>query len=150
MLEIKKYLDAGNYAEAKKGMDILVEYEIIWEKRNIKDLLVQLMFELLEVKVFPQKRTVKWWIRVRDLREKIEIQREDNPYLDEAFVRSIWQEAYDWAKELAETGLRLDQKKHLAPFLEWDEVFTKGYKFRYPSKKINAQTSKLIKNDVAK
>ena len=147
MLEIKKYLDAGDYAEAKKGMDILVDFEIKMERLEILEMLKELMYVVLEGKIVPQKRTVKWWIRVRDWREKIAIQCEDNPYLDEEFVRSIWQKAYEWAKELIETWLKFEKRNLSIPLLEWDEVFTKEYKFRYPPKKITPQTSKLIKND---
>ena len=143
MLEIKKHLDAGEYAEAKKGMDVLVDFEIKSEQLDLLRMLKDLMYEILEAKISVQKRTVKWWIRVRDLREKIEIQRENNMYLDDAFVHSIWDEAYEWAKELVEGRLRFEKKTAtLVPLLEWDEVFTKEYKFRYPPK----NTTKTILN----
>ncbi len=137
MLEIKKYLDAGNYAEAKKGMDILVDFEIKTEQYDLLAMLEQLMYEVLEAKIFPQKRTVKWWIRVRDWRDKIEIHRSDNPYLEDDFVQSIWDEAYQRAVEYVEGGLRFFKRTAVIPNLEWEEVFTKEYKFRYPPKNFN-------------
>ncbi len=150
MIEVKKYLDAGDYAEAKKGMDVLVDFEIKSEQYDLLRMLKDLMYEILEANISVQKRTVKWWIRVRDLREKIEIQRENNTYLDDNFVRSIWEEAYEWAKELVEGRLRFEKKTAtLVPLLEWDEVFTKEYKFRYPPKntpKTILKPTKKLKN----
>ena len=148
MLEIKKYLDAGDYAEAKKGMDILVDFEIKTEQYDLLAMLEQLMYEVLEAKIFPQKRTVKWWIRVSDWRRKIEIHRSDNPYLEDEFVRSIWEEAYQSAVEYVEIGLHFYKKTAIIPPLEWDEVFTKEYKFRYPPK--NFAHPKSTKNHAAK
>ena len=126
-VEIQKCLEKGEVEQAKQGLQMLLETQKMWQQLQLKWKLRDLMFHVLSGIYVPQKRTRKWHCQLMDLRDEFRLEQEDLEILNDEYVRSVWQGAYQQAKRNAEI---LTDKKRIIKPLTWEEVFDKRYTFR--------------------
>jgi len=130
-IEIKNQLEKGNYEQVKIGLEMLTEEQKDCHQTDLLWQLRDLMFHILSGILVPQKRTAKWDARLFRLRCDFQLAQRDLDILNDEYVQSIWEEAFENAEELAEVLVR---GKKVIPHLTWEEVFEKEYLIR-PLKK---------------
>ncbi len=132
-VQIQKCLEDNEVEEAKMGLQMLLESQKMWEQSELQWKLRDLMFHVLIGILVPQKRTAKWSIELDNMRTDIENHRHKNPVMDDNYVKTIWNTAFEVAKENAQ--LWVSQSREI-PELSWGEVFEKEYSYRRKTKKI--------------
>jgi len=125
-VEIKNQLEKGNYEQAKIGLEMLTEAQKDWHQMQLLFKLKDLMFHLLLGLYIPQKRTSKWNAKLTRLRHDFEDEQEFLDILNNDYVRTIWEEAFEMALDL----IKIVVKNKLIQPLTWEEVFEKKYPFR--------------------
>lgn len=124
-VEIKNQFEKGNYEQVRIGLDMLTKEQKSWEELQLLFKLKDLMFHVLSGIYVPQKRTHKWNVKLWQLRHDFEHDQEHEPILNNDYVQSIWEEAFEMAKDL----IKLYTKKNITT-LTWKEVFEKEFSFR--------------------
>jgi predicted nuclease of restriction endonuclease-like (RecB) superfamily len=94
------------------------------EKRALESHLQNLMMHILKWKNQIQKRTLSWTKTIDNSRKKITKIQEENPSLNDDYLKSIFVESLKKAKNSAEKEMQQavsDEK------LTWEEVFKNPY-----------------------
>ena len=124
MLFIQKLMHKGEFEAARNGMDKLVEFETKHEKMDMERALVRLMEAIILWKESSDYRTGEQVHEINEALEGVDFYVEEGTELTYDFYKTIWDEAYDEAREYAEIEL---QRKLSISSLTWDEVFNEEY-----------------------
>jgi len=126
-VEIKKKMEAGKNEEAYHGLNQLIAYQKKSEQREVLWKLRDLMTHVLLGISVPQKRTRKWNLELFQMRNEFEDNREDVDFLDDNYIKSIWNRAFQIAKENVEI---LANKTLEINLITWKEIFEKEYSYQ--------------------
>ncbi len=94
------------------------------EKRALESHLQNLMMHILKWKNQIQKRTLSWRKTIDNSRKEIAKIKEENPSLNDDYLKSIFEENLKKAKNSAEKEM---QQAVSDDKLTWDEVFKNPY-----------------------
>lgn len=124
--EIKKSFDVGDLADVEEGLNILIDSMSRSDKRALESQLIRLMLHIIKWQIQPDKRSRSWTISIRNARYEIKSWKKYSPALNDDFLKTIWEDAFEEALEAAEeeTSVLTKQIKNLT----WEEVFDKEYK----------------------
>ena len=126
-MAIREELDAGNPAEATRGLDELILAISRSEKRALKSQLIRLMVHVIKWRTQPERRSFSWVATINNARDEIEDIREETPSLNESVIRALWDKA--WVAAKREAAAEMNRAVTIES-LEWDELFVLQYELQ--------------------
>ena len=122
--EIKHSFDEGNLTDVEEGLNQLIDTMARSEKRALQSQLIRLMMHVTKWQIQSEKRSKSWLLTIRNARFEISKLQQFTPSLNNAYVRSIWDESLAEAREEAEieTGVSSAEID-----LTWEDVFDTRY-----------------------
>lgn len=125
---VRRLVEDQEYEEAVVGLHELEENMSQQQRKALKSHLVRLMMHLLKWRYQPDKRSTSWTRTIVNARIEIRDAREAMPSLNEAFIESIWEKAFQDAIAQAKAEMNLSRKDIFEPApLTWEEVFEDEY-----------------------
>lgn len=125
---IEEQIKAFDNEEALVGLHCLYENMNKKDKREFRSFLTLLMIHIIKWKEQPQKRSTSWVRTIYNAQKEIQEKREDVPSLTEEYIKSVWQEVFDWAIKMAKIEMLISRKVTFSPdILTWKEVFEDEY-----------------------
>lgn len=125
---VRRLVEDQEYEEAVIGLHELEENMSQQQRKALKSHLVRLMMHLLKWRYQPDKRSTSWTRTIVNARIEIRDAREAMPSLNEAFIESIWEKAFQDAIAQAKAEMNLSRKDIFEPApLTWEEVFEDEY-----------------------
>lgn len=125
---VRRLVEDQEYEEAVIGLHELEENMSQQQRKALKSHLVRLMIHLLKWRYQPDKRSTSWTRTIVNARIEIRDAREAMPSLNEAFIESIWEKAFQDAIAQAKAEMNLSRKDIFEPApLTWEEVFEDEY-----------------------
>ena len=124
--EIKKSFDVGDLADVEEGLNILIDSMSRSDKRALESQLIRLMLHVVKWQIQPDKRSRSWTVSIRNARYEIKSWKKYSPALNDDFLKTIWEEAFEEALEAAEAETAVSTKQ--IKELTWEEVFEREYK----------------------
>lgn len=125
---VRRLVEDQEYEEAVIGLHELEENMSQQQRKALKSHLVRLMMHLLKWRYQPDKRSTSWTRTIVNARIEIRDAREAMPSLNEAFMESIWEKAFQDAIAQAKAEMNLSRKDIFEPApLTWEEVFEDEY-----------------------
>jgi hypothetical protein len=121
---VEEALDRGDLADAKVGIQELIDALARTERRALRSQLVRLMLHIIKWKTQPEHRSVSWCVSILNARREIEDIQEETPSLNRAAINSLWDKCFRSAKKEAE--IEMGQKSAVAK-LTWAQVFEHDY-----------------------
>jgi hypothetical protein len=122
---IGEALDDGDVADARLGIEELIDALARSEKRALRSQLVRLMMHVIKWKAQPERRSGSWLSTIHGARREIEDIQEETPSLTKDVVKDLWDKCFRAAKQDAETEMG---KKSNIERLTWAQVFEHEYK----------------------
>ena len=124
MLFIQELMHKGEFEAAREGMDKLVEFETKHEKMEMLQALTRLMEAILLWKENPEYQTSEQVEEIQNAFDAVEYYVLEGTELTYNYYKTIWDKAYQRAKEYAEIwlGREINRDK-----LTWKEVFEDEY-----------------------
>lgn len=121
---IRQLVEEEEYEEALQGLDELYNTMSRSEQHAVESQLIRLMAHIIKWKYQPEKRSISWVRTIANARQEIRKARKYMPSLNDNFIRSIWEGAFEDGGQLAkiEKGLGRKDKFDPAP-LTWEAVF---------------------------
>ncbi len=125
---IRQLVEEEEYEEALQGLDELYDTMSKSEKRALGSQLARLMAHILKWKYQPEKRSMSWVKTISSARFEIHKTQEFTPSLNDAYIRSIWEDCFRDGITLAKAEMGLRRKDQFEPVpLTWKEVFEDDY-----------------------
>ena len=121
---VEEALDRGDFADAKLGIQELIDALARAEKRALRSQLVRLMKHIIKWKTQPEHRSVSWTVSILNARHEIEEIQEETPSLNRAVIKEMWDRCFKNAKQ--EAHLEMSQKSSVDK-LTWAQVFDHEY-----------------------
>jgi hypothetical protein len=121
---VEEALNRGDTAEAKAGIEELIDALARSEKRALRSQLTRLMTHIMKWKTQPRKRSKSWRATINAARREISDIQEETPSLNRQVIEQLWDRSFQAAKDAAEA--EMDEESKVAK-LTWSEVFEKEY-----------------------
>jgi hypothetical protein len=121
---VEEALDRGEIADAKVGLQELIDALARAEKRALRSQLIRLMMHVIKWKTQPERRSRSWRASINSARREIEEIQEDTPSLTRAVIKAMWDKCFEAAKEDAEGEMN---KEPSIEKLTWAQVFEHEY-----------------------
>lgn len=121
---VEEALEKGNIAEARVGMEELIEALSRSDKRALKSHLIRLMTHIIKWQTQPDKRSRSWRASIYNAREEIADIQDDTPSLTRNVIEAMWDRCLQVAKRDAEADMN---DKSTLDKLTWEDVFEKEY-----------------------
>ena len=121
---VEEAIDRGDIADAKVGIEELIDALARAEKRALRSQLVRLMMHIIKWKTQPERRSISWCVSIRSARREIEDIQEETPSLNRTVIKGLWDKCFRAAKEDAE--IEMSQKSSIEK-LTWAHVFDHEY-----------------------
>ncbi len=121
---VRDEIASGDYEEARKGIEELIDALSRADRRALQSHLVILMSHIFRWRTQPRKRSRGWSLSIANARDAIEDVREDTPSLTRGAIELIWQRAERKAVRDAEREMG---QPPIITSLTWDEVFLDPY-----------------------
>ncbi len=121
---IKELMHKGEYEAAKQGIDELFEFETKTEKTEMQKALVRLMQAVIIWNESSKHKTGEQIHEIFEATQAVEFFIEEETELNYDYLKSVWEETFEEAKELTE--IELDKELETLP-LTWEQVFEKKY-----------------------
>jgi len=128
LLEMQKAFRVQDFTEVEKGLNLLTEYFIRCDKTEVASHLEKLMTLIMNGMTEPKMRIGRWVNAIDNERDEIDYFQKNILYIDDEFIKSIWNECFQTAKEFSEIDT---QRKISIESLSWYEVFEKEYLSNY-------------------
>lgn len=123
--ELKKSFDEGDLIDVEEGLNQLIDVMANAEQRALLSHITNLMMHIIKWNIQPEKRTRSWLKSIFNARNEVEFAQDYNPSLNDNYIKSIWEKAFNKAKKGAEieTGISTAEIEDLT----WEDVFDKEY-----------------------
>ena len=121
---VEEALERGDIADAKAGIQELIDALSRSEKRALRSQLIRLMMHIIKWKTQPERRTISWCVSISNARREIDDIQEDTPSLTRAVINGLWEKCFRAAKTEAEIEMG---KKSAVAKLSWAQVFEHEY-----------------------
>jgi hypothetical protein len=121
---VEEALDRGEIADAKVGIQELIDALARAEKRALRSQLIRLMMHVIKWKTQPERRSRSWRASINSARREIEEIQEETPSLTRAVIKAMWDKCFEAAVEDAEGEM---DKKPSVEKLTWAQVFEHEY-----------------------
>jgi hypothetical protein len=121
---VEEALDRGDIADAKVGIEELIDALARAERRALRSQLIRLMMHIIKWKTQPERRSRSWRASINSARREIEEIQEATPSLTRRVIEAMWDDCFESAKEDAEGEMNQDVAVRS---LSWKEVFEKDY-----------------------
>jgi hypothetical protein len=126
LIELKKYLHNKDYEEVDRGIDKLIEYTVHEVEDELYEELKKLMKYVLLAIIKPEAIDNSLLLTIETTRNEIEYIRQENTFIDDAFIMNIWNDTFDIVKNSIEDDLKMSCEIET---LLWDEVFNKQFEW---------------------
>jgi uncharacterized protein DUF29 len=123
-IAVEEALDRGDVADAKVGLEELIDALSRADKRALNSHMIRLMMHVIKWKTQPECRSRRWRATIRNARREIAKLQKDTPSLTRKVIEEMWKDSFDSAKEEAEGEMNKDVTLRT---LSWKEVFEKDY-----------------------
>jgi len=121
---VEAAIDRGDLADAKIGIEELIDALARSEKRALRSQLIRLMTHVIKWRTQPERRSVSWCSTIRSARYEIAEIQEDTPGLTRTVIKAMWDHCFKRAKTEAE--MEMNQKSSVER-LTWGQVFDQEY-----------------------
>jgi hypothetical protein len=121
---VEEAIKRGDIADAKSGIEELIDALSRSERRALRSQLVRLMMHIIKWRTQPERRSVSWCSSIRSARYEIAEIQEDTPSLSRTVIKEMWDRCFKRAKTEAE--LEMNQKSAVER-LTWTQVFEQEY-----------------------
>lgn len=121
---VEEALNRGEIADAKLGIQELIDALARAEKRALRSQLVRLMMHVIKWKTQRERRSYSWRSSIYNARDEIEQIQEETPSLNRNVVKELWDRCFKQAKRDAEGEMK--QQSNVER-LTWPQVFEHEY-----------------------
>ncbi len=121
---VEAALERGDIADAKLGIQELIDAMSRSERRAVRSQLIRLMMHIIKWKTQPERRSRSWRASINSARREIEEIQEETPSLTRAVIKEMWDKCFEAAKDDAEGEM---DKKPFVEKLTWAQVFEHEY-----------------------
>ena len=121
---VEEALDRGDIADAKLGIEELIDALSRSERRALRSQLIRLMKHIIKWKTQPERRSLSWRATIRSARRESADIQEETPSLNRTVIKAMWDKCFEAALDEAEH--EMDQKPSIAR-LTWAQVFDHEY-----------------------
>jgi hypothetical protein len=121
---VEAAIERGDIADAKVGIEELIDALSRSEKRALRSQLIRLMLHVIKWKTQPERRSLSWRATIRSARREIAEIQEHTPSLNRAVIEAMWQDCFEAAKDDAEGEMN---QEAVIESLSWHEVFEQNY-----------------------
>lgn len=121
---VEEALDRGDIADAKAGIQELIDALARAERRALRSQLIRLMKHIIKWKTQPERRSRSWVTSINNARREIEDIQEETPSLNRAVIKTMWDRCFEAAKD--EAWGEIDTKPSIER-LSWAHVFDHDY-----------------------
>jgi Domain of unknown function DUF29 len=121
---VEEALDRQDYADAKAGIQELIDALARSEKRALRSQLVRLMMHIIKWKSQPERRSISWSASIKSARYEIEEIQEDTPSLNRAAIKLIWDKCF---KKATTDAVQEMADESAVDKLTWAQVFDHEY-----------------------
>ncbi len=123
---VDEVLRRGDQAEARAGLQELIDALSRSDKRAVKSQVIRLMTHVMKWQVQPERRSRSWAATIVDARAEIADIQEDTPNLTRGVIEAMWERCFQAARRDAEA--ELDREINVS-VLSWADVFERVYHF---------------------
>jgi hypothetical protein len=123
--ELKKSFDEGDLIDVEEGLTQLIDVMAKAEQLALLSHITNLMMHLIKWQIQPEKRSRSWLKSIFNARNEVELAQDYNPSLNDNYIKSIWEKAFNKAKKGAEIETGISTEK--IETLNWEEVFEQEY-----------------------
>jgi hypothetical protein len=124
-VSVTEALEAGDYDEARRGMDELIDAMSHSERRVGRRQLMRFMQPIIQWRGQPERRSPGWAATIVQARDEIADAQEETPSMSDAVIRGMGEYCFQRAKRYAE---RAPGRSLPVDTLSWDEVFEAEYR----------------------
>src|SRR5437868_1003968 len=96
---VEEALDRGDVADAKLGIQELIDALARAERRALRSQLVRLMMHIIKWKTQPERRSTSWCVSILSARREIEEIQEETPSLHRSVINGLWDKCFQAAKK---------------------------------------------------
>jgi len=121
---VDEALERGDVADAKLGIQELIDALARAEKRALRSQLIRLMMHIIKWKAQSERRSYSWRGSIYNARHEIAEIQEETPSLNRAVIKEMWDRCFKQARRDAEA--EMDRKATIEK-LTWAQVFEHDY-----------------------
>jgi hypothetical protein len=121
---VEDAINRGELADAKVGIQELIDALSRSDKRALRSHLIRLMMHVIKWQSQPERRSRGWRASIRNSRREIAEIQEDTPSLTRAVIEAMWRDCFASATDEAEGEMNQESS---VQSLSWEEVFEQDY-----------------------
>jgi hypothetical protein len=121
---VEEALERGAIADAKVGLEELIDALSRADKRALRSHLIRLMMHIIKWRTQPERRSRSWRATITNARDEISEIQQDTPSLNRAVIEAMWTSCFRSAKQEAEGEMNKDSPVER---LTWTQVFDEKY-----------------------
>jgi Domain of unknown function DUF29 len=121
---VKDALAHGDFADAKAGIEELIDALSRADKRAVRSHLERLMAHIIKWHSQPDFRSTSWRVSINHSRSEIADIREETPSITRQVIESYWERIFRRASEMAEAEMN---RTSVVEALTWKQVFEDEY-----------------------
>jgi len=129
---VKDSLVEGDLADARAGIEELIEALTRAEKRAVRAQLIRLMQHIIKWRSQPSHRSRSWAATIFNAREEIADHRDEVPRLTRSLIEGFWEKCFESARRFAEAEM---DGPATVDALTWEQVFDEEYELPEPPRR---------------